>query len=252
MSNKIYEFPKSIKKDVIPHYCGGCAHGVVHKLIGQVMDELGIQGDVILAAPVGCAVFAYRYLDIDGLESPHGRAGAVATGLKRAHPDKIVMTYQGDGDLLAIGASETLHAANRGEGIVTFFVNNAIYGMTGGQMAPTTMPGQVSSTTPFGRKVEDAGYPMKGCELLNTLERPYYIERCSTHDVKHILKTKAAIKKAFEYQKENKGYCLVEILGICTTNWGMGAVESTEWLIKEMLPYFPLKVFRDKGVRTDA
>jgi len=249
--SKIYEFPKSMP-NVPTHYCTGCGHGIVHKLVGQCMDELDIVGDTILVAPVGCAVLAYKYFKADAVESPHGRAQAVATAVKRVHKDKIVMTYQGDGDLLAIGAAETIHAANRGEKIVVIFVNNAIYGMTGGQMAPTTMSGQVTSTTPNGRNTDDTGHPIRGCELINSLEKPYYIERCSVHDVKHIIKTKAVIKKAFEYQKEGKGYCFVEILGMCPTNWGVDSQSAANWVKDAMVPYFPLKLFRDKGVRTNA
>ena len=249
--SKIYEYPKSIG-NVNTHYCAGCGHGIVHKLIGQCMDELNIAEDTILVAPVGCAVLAYKYIKVDSVEAPHGRAPAVATGVKRVHKDKIVMSYQGDGDLLAIGAGETIHAANRGEKIIVFFINNAIYGMTGGQMAPTTMASQITSTTPSGRNVDDAGYPIRACELLNTLEKPYYIERCSVHDVKHINKTKTVIKKALQYQKEDKGYCFVEILGMCPTNWGIDSQKSADWVRDAMVPYFPLKLFRDKGVRADA
>ena len=249
--SKIYEFPKSIN-NVVTHYCEGCGHGIVHKLVGQCMDELEITGDTILVAPVGCAVLAYKYFKVDGLEAPHGRAPAVATGVKRVHKDKIVISYQGDGDLLAIGTAETIHAANRGEKITVIFINNAIYGMTGGQMAPTTMSGQITSTTPRGRNADDVGYPIRACELLNTLEKPYYIERCSVHDVKHILKTKAAIKKALQYQKEDKGYSFVEILGMCPTNWGMESQKAADWIKDSMIPNFPLKLFRDKGVRADA
>jgi len=249
--SKIYEFPKSIN-DVNTHYCAGCGHGTVHKLVGQCMDELDIAGNTILIAPVGCAVLAYKYFKVDALEAPHGRAPAVATGMKRVNKDKIVISYQGDGDLLAIGTAETIHAANRGEKILVIFINNAIYGMTGGQMAPTTMASQITSTTPRGRDTDDIGYPLRACELLNTLEKPYYIERCSVHDVKHIIKTKAALKKALQYQKENKGYCFVEILGMCPTNWGMESQKSADWIKEAMIPYFPLKLFRDKGVRSDA
>ena len=249
--SKIYEFPKSINS-VNTHYCAGCGHGIVHKLLGQCMDELDIAGDTILIAPVGCAVLAYKYLKVDALEAPHGRAPAVATGVKRVHKDKIVISYQGDGDLLAIGTAETIHAANRGENITVIFINNAIYGMTGGQMAPTTMAQQVTATSPKGRNVNDVGYPIRACELLNTLEKPYYIERCSVHDVKHILKTKTAIKKALQYQKEDKGYSFVEILGMCPTNWGMESQKSADWIKETMIPFFPLKLFRDKGVRSDA
>lgn len=241
---KKYEFPKSMK-NVKTHYCGGCGHGIVHKLIAQVIDEMQIQQDVLLVAPVGCAVFAYNYIDVDSCEAAHGRAPAVATGMKRVHPDKIVISYQGDGDLLAIGTAETIHAANRGENITVIFINNAIYGMTGGQMAPTSLVGQVTKTTPYGRKAEDVGYPIRASELLNTLVEPKYIERCAVYDVKHINQTKAAIKKAFTYQKEGKGYSFVEILSMCPTNWGVDALTAAEWVKTEMEPYYPLGVFRD-------
>ena len=242
--SKKYEFPKSMN-DVATHYCGGCGHGIIHKLICQVIDELNIQQDVLLVAPVGCAVYAYNYINVDACEAAHGRAPAVATGMKRVHKDKIVISYQGDGDLLAIGTGETIHAANRGENITVIFVNNAIYGMTGGQMAPTTLVGQVTKTTPNGRKAEDVGYPIRACELLNTLVEPKYIERCAVYDVKHINQTKAAIKKALTYQKEGKGYSFVEILSMCPTNWGVNATVAADWVKNEMEPYYPLGCFRD-------
>ena len=242
--SKKYEFPKSMN-DVATHYCGGCGHGIIHKLICQVIDELNTQQDVLLVAPVGCAVYAYNYINVDACEAAHGRAPAVATGMKRVHKDKIVISYQGDGDLLAIGTGETIHAANRGENITVIFVNNAIYGMTGGQMAPTTLVGQVTKTTPNGRKAEDVGYPIRACELLNTLVEPKYIERCAVYDVKHINQTKAAIKKALTYQKEGKGYSFVEILSMCPTNWGVSATVAADWVKNEMEPYYPLGCFRD-------
>ncbi len=248
---KIYEFPKSIN-DRATHYCAGCGHGIVHKLLAQCMDELEIAGDTLLVAPVGCSVLAYNYLKVDGLEAAHGRAPAVATGLKRVHKDKIVISYQGDGDLLAIGTAETIHAANRGEKITVIFINNAIYGMTGGQMAPTTMENQITTTSPRGRDTNDVGFPIRACELLNTLEKPYYIERCSVHDVKHINKAKSAIKKALTCQKEGKGYSFVEILSMCPTNWGMDPQKAADWVRDTMIPYYPLKVFREKGARADA
>jgi len=242
--SKKYEFPKSMK-DATMHYCAGCGHSIVHKLICQIIDELDIQQDVLLVAPVGCAVYAYNYIDVDTAEAAHGRAPAVATGMKRVHPDKTVISYQGDGDLLAIGTAETIHAANRGENITVIFINNAIYGMTGGQMAPTTLVGQVTKTTPFGRKAEEVGYPIRACELLNTLVEPKYIERCAVYDVKHINQTKAAIKKAIQYQREGKGYSFVEILSMCPTNWGVNPVVAADWVKDNMEPYYPLGVFRD-------
>ncbi len=241
---KIYSFPESLV-DVKTHYCPGCGHGIVHKLIAQCLDELNLREDTILVAPVGCSVLAYNYLKVDGLEAAHGRAPAVATGVKRVNKDKIVISYQGDGDLLAIGTAETVHAANRGENITVIFINNAIYGMTGGQMAPTTMEGQVTKTSPYGRDPNDVGFPIRACEMLNTLESPYYIERCSVHDVKNINKAKKAIKKALEYQKDGKGYSFVEILSNCNTNWGMAPQKAMDWVRDVMVPYYPLGIFRD-------
>ncbi|MBR5928144.1 MAG: 2-oxoglutarate oxidoreductase, partial [Spirochaetia bacterium] len=201
----------------------------------------------LVIAPVGCSVLAYNYLKADGLEAAHGRAPAVSTGLKRVQKDKVVICYQGDGDLLAIGTAETVHAANRGEHITVIFINNAIYGMTGGQMAPTTMEGQVTKTTPYGRNPQDVGWPIRACELLNTLEAPYYIERCAVYDVKHINQTKKAIKKAIQNQIDGKGYSFVEILSMCPTNWGVDPVKAAEWVRDVMEPYYPVKCFRDGG-----
>ena len=243
---KIYSFPKSMR-EVTTHYCAGCGHGIVHKLIAQIMDELGIQEKTLVIAPVGCSVLAYNYLKADGLEAAHGRAPAVSTGLKRVQKDKVVICYQGDGDLLAIGTAETVHAANRGEHITVIFINNAIYGMTGGQMAPTTMEGQVTKTTPYGRDPKEVGWPIRACELLNTLEAPYYIERCAVYDVKHINQTKKAIKKAIQNQIDGKGYSFVEILSMCHTNWGVDPAKAAEWVRDVMEPYYPVKCFRDGG-----
>ena len=243
---KIYSFSKSMR-EVTTHYCAGCGHGIVHKLIAQIMDELGIQEKTLVIAPVGCSVLAYNYLKADGLEAAHGRAPAVSTGLKRVHKDKVVICYQGDGDLLAIGTAETVHAANRGEHITVIFINNAIYGMTGGQMAPTTMEGQVTKTTPYGRNPQEVGWPIRACELLNTLEAPYYIERCAVYDVKHINQTKKAIKKAIQNQIDGKGYSFVEILSMCPTNWGVEPTKAAEWVRDVMEPYYPVKCFRDGG-----
>ncbi|QEN05834.1 2-oxoglutarate oxidoreductase [Thiospirochaeta perfilievii] len=230
------------------HYCPGCTHGTVHKLIAECLDEINMVDDAIVIAPVGCAVLIYDYFQIDGVEAAHGRAPAVATGVKRVHPDKMVISYQGDGDLLAIGMAETIHAANRGENITVIFVNNAIYGMTGGQMAPTTMVGQKTTTTPSGRQPDDVGLPIRACELLNTLERPVYIERVSCHNSPNILKAKKAIKKALLNQKEGKGYSFVEVLATCPTNWGLSPKKSYDWLEETMIPYYPLGNFRDKEV----
>ncbi|OQY39870.1 MAG: 2-oxoglutarate oxidoreductase [Spirochaetaceae bacterium 4572_7] len=241
----IYTKPKSMT-DKEMHYCPGCTHGVVHKLIGECLDELDVADETVIIAPVGCAVLIYDYIKADGVEAAHGRAPAVATGVKRVHPDKLVIAYQGDGDLLAIGLAETLHAANRGENITVIFINNAIYGMTGGQMAPTTMPNQKTTTTPNGRDPDDIGMPMKACELINTLDRPVYIERVSCHNGANILKAKKAIKKALLNQKEGRGYSFVEVLATCSTNWGLTPKKSYDWLEEVMIPYYPLGKFRDK------
>jgi 2-oxoglutarate ferredoxin oxidoreductase subunit beta len=235
----VYERPKSLIK-VHNHYCPGCTHGVVHKLIAEVIDELGIQEETIGVAPVGCAVLAYDYIDIDWQEAAHGRAQALATGIKRMHPDKYVFTYQGDGDLAAIGTGETIHAANRGENIVVVFINNAIYGMTGGQMAPTTLEGQKTTTSPYGRKLEDMGAPVKIADMLALLPKTYYITRQTVADVKGVRSAKKALKKAFEYQKAGKGYCLVEFVANCPSNWKMTPIQSFEWTNENMFPYYPL------------
>ena len=243
--NLIYSKPDSIREKKT-HYCPGCGHGIVHKLIGEVMDELDIREKTIVIAPVGCSVLIYDYLNCDGIEAAHGRAPAVATGVKRVHPESIVISYQGDGDLLAIGTGETIHAANRGENITVIFINNAIYGMTGGQMAPTTMPDQITKTTPYGRDVDNTGYPIRACEMINSLVAPVYIERTSIHDVKNIRKTKKAIKKALTNQKEGKGYSFVEVLSTCPTNWGVNPVTAAKWVETAMVPYYPLGVLREE------
>ena len=229
------------------HYCPGCSHGIVHRLIAEAMDELGIEGKAIGVAPVGCAVFAYNYFNCDMVQAPHGRAPAVATGIKRALPDSVVFTYQGDGDLAAIGTAETVHAAARGENMTVIFINNAIYGMTGGQMAPTTLPGQVTQTTPYGRSVKEAGHPIRVCEMLATLDGVALAERVSVDTVKNVKAAKKAIKKAFEYQMEKRGYTIVEVLGTCPTNWGLSMQDSLEWLRTELMPFYPLGVMKDSG-----
>lgn len=241
---KVFQRPASLTEKPF-HYCPGCTHGIVHRLIAEVMDELNIRENTIGVAPVGCAVFAYEYFNCDMQEAAHGRAPAVATGIKRVLPDKVVFTYQGDGDLASIGAAEIVHAANRGEKITTIFINNAIYGMTGGQMAPTTLVGQVTATSPYGRKAEEAGHPIRMSEMLSTLEGVAYIERVSVHDIKHITQAKKAIKKAFECQIAGKGFSMVEVLSTCPTNWGMTPVESLEWLRESMIPYYPLGVKKE-------
>ena len=240
----VFKRPHALS-DVPLHYCPGCTHGIIHRLVAEVIDELGIEGTTVGVAPVGCAVFAYNYFECDMQEAAHGRAPAVATGIKRANPDNIVFTYQGDGDLAAIGTAETVHSAARGENITVIFVNNAIYGMTGGQMAPTSLVGQVTQTSPYGRKIEAQGYPIRICEMLSTLEGPSFISRCSVDSVKHINECKAAIKKAFRNQIDKKGFSLVEILSTCPTNWGLSPLEALEWLRKNMIEHYPLGVFKD-------
>ena len=227
------------------HYCPGCTHGIIHRLVAEALDELGIGDKAVGVAPVGCAVFAYDYFNCDMMEAAHGRAPAVATGIKRVLPDRAVFTYQGDGDLASIGTAEIVHAATRGEKITVIFVNNAIYGMTGGQMAPTTLPGQVTTTSPYGRDVSHCGYPVRVSEMLSPLNGPAYIERVSVHDVPHIKKAKAAIKKAFQLQMEGRGFTLVEVLSTCPTNWGKTPKEAFEWLKSDMLPTYPLGVYKD-------
>ncbi|OQB15939.1 MAG: 2-oxoglutarate oxidoreductase subunit KorB [Firmicutes bacterium ADurb.Bin193] len=240
----VFQKPKALS-DVPLHYCPGCTHGIVHRLVAEVIDELGIEGSTIGVAPVGCAVFAYNYFNCDMQEAAHGRAPAVATGIKRANPENIVFTYQGDGDLAAIGTAETVHAAARGENITIIFINNAIYGMTGGQMAPTTLVGQVTQTSPYGRKVEAQGYPIRMSEMLSTLEGPSYIKRCSVDSIKNINDTKRAIKKAFQNQIDKKGFSLVEVLSTCPTNWGLSPVEALDWLRENMIPHYPLGTYKD-------
>lgn len=234
--------------DVPTHYCPGCTHGIIHRLVAEVMDELGIEGNSVGVFPVGCSVLAYNYFECDMVGAPHGRAPAVATGVKRARPDSVVFTYQGDGDLAAIGTCETVHAAARGENITVIFVNNTIYGMTGGQMAPTTMPGQVTQTTPYGREPEIQGYPVKMCEMLSTLEGTALAQRVSVDNPAHIREAKKAIKKAFENQINKKGFSIVEVLSTCPTNWGMSPVDALERVRTEMIPYFPLGVYKDEAV----
>ena len=243
----VFERPKSLL-DVPTHYCPGCSHGIVHRLVCEVIDEMDIEGDTIGVCPVGCAVMAYDYFGCDMIEAPHGRAPAVATGVKRTNPDKFVFTYQGDGDLAAIGTAETVHVGARGENIVIIFINNTIYGMTGGQMAPTTMPGQVTQTTPYGREPEIQGYPVKMCEMLSTLEGTALAQRVSVDNPAHIREAKKAIKKAFENQINKKGFSIVEVLSTCPTNWGMSPVDALERVRTEMIPYFPLGVYKDEAV----
>ena len=241
----VFEKPKTLT-DAPLHYCPGCPHGIIHRLVAEVIDELGIEGRTIGVAPVGCSVMAYDYFTCDFIQAPHGRAPAVATGVKRADPENnVVFTYQGDGDLAAIGTAETVHAAARRENITVIFVNNAIYGMTGGQMAPTTLPGQVTQTSPYGRDVETVGYPVKVCELLQNVDGAAYLERVSVNNPSNVKKAKAAIKKAFQNQLDGKGFSLVEVVSTCPTNWGMTPAKALEWLEENMLPYYPLGVYKD-------
>jgi 2-oxoglutarate/2-oxoacid ferredoxin oxidoreductase subunit beta len=237
-----------ILKDCVSHYCPGCGHGVAHRLVAEAIDELGLRGRTVGIAPVGCAVLAYHYLDVDMVEVAHGRAPAVATGIKRVRPDHIVFTYQGDGDLASIGAAEILHAGHRGERITVIFVNNAIYGMTQGQMAPTTLLGQITETSPKGRNAQNEGYPLQVSEIMATLPGVIYVERCSLHDVSHIQKAKNAVLRAFELQnKQAKGLAFVELLSPCPTYWRMTPVQSRKWMADEMIQAFPLGQLKYEG-----
>ena len=237
--------------DMTMHYCPGCTHGIVHRLVAEVMDELGIEGNTVGIAPVGCSVMAYNYFNCDMVEAAHGRAPAVATGIKRANPENIVFTYQGDGDLASIGMAETVHAAARNENITVIFVNNAISGMTGGQMAPTSLPGQVTQTSPYGRDTAHCGFPVKVSEMLSQLEGPQYIERVAVTSVAGIRKAKKAIYKAFRNQVEGKGFSLVEVISTCPTNWGLTPVKAMEWANENMIPYYPLGVYRDRDAQKE-
>ena len=241
----VFEKPKSLA-NIPTHYCPGCTHGIIHRLVAEVIDELGIEGRTIGIAPVGCSVLAYNYFTCDMVEAAHGRAPAVATGVKRALPNNVVFTYQGDGDLAAIGMCETVHAAARGENITVIFVNNAIYGMTGGQMAPTSLLGQVTQTSPYGRDAATQGYPIRVCEMLATLDGPAYLERVAVNSVKAVKNAKKAIKKAFQNQLDGKGFSLVEVLSACPTNWGMTPQKALAWIDEKMLPQYPLGVYKDK------
>jgi 2-oxoglutarate ferredoxin oxidoreductase subunit beta len=241
----VFQRPKALC-NVVTHYCPGCLHGVVHRVIAEVIDELGIQEITVGIAPVGCSVLAYNYFNTDFGEAAHGRAPAMATGMKRVHPELIFFTYQGDGDLAAIGTNELIHSATRGENITTFFINNAIYGMTGGQMAPTTLPGQVTTSTPLGRDTKLAGFPVRVCELVSTLDGAAYIVRRSAYNPSETRKLKAAVKTAFQVQMAGLGYSLVEVVSNCPTNWGMTPLESLKWLQENMLPYYPLGDYKVK------
>ncbi|HEX2978818.1 MAG TPA: thiamine pyrophosphate-dependent enzyme [Anaerolineaceae bacterium] len=235
----VYKRPESLQERST-HYCPGCTHGTAHRLVAEILDELGVREKTVGVASVGCSVFAYNYFDVDFVQSPHGRAPAMATGVKRVLPNNIVFTYQGDGDLASIGTGEIIHAAARGENITVIFINNANYGMTGGQMAPTTLPGQKTTSSPYGRDVEVAGYPVRTAELISKLDGASYVVRRSLHDAKHIRQAKAAIKTAFEVQQRGLGFSMVELLSICPTNWGLTPEAALQWLEKEMLTYYPL------------
>ena len=241
----VFEKPKALTENTL-HYCPGCTHGIIHRLVAEALDELGVTGRTIGVASVGCSVFTYNYFNCDMVQAAHGRAPAVATGVKRSDSNNIVFTYQGDGDLAAIGTAETVHSAARGENITVIFVNNAIYGMTGGQMAPTTLPGQKTQTSPYGRDTSVAGFPVKVCEMLSQVDGATYLERVAVNNVANVKKAKAAIKKAFQNQIDGKGFSLVEVLSTCPTNWGLAPEKSLQWLEENMLPYYPLGVYKDK------
>jgi len=248
---KTFKKPEALS-DQYTHYCPGCTHGIIHRLVAEVIDELGIQGRTVGVAPVGCAVLIHNYFTCDFQEAAHGRAPAMATGIKRVRPDLIVFTYQGDGDMASIGIAEIIHAANRGEKFTTIFVNNAVYGMTGGQMAPTTMPDQRTTTSPFGRNVEEVGMPIKMAELLSALETPGYISRQTVIKPKYIVKAKKSIKKAFEYQLEGRCFSLVEVVSTCPTNWGLTPVEAIKWTEENMLPYYKLGEYKTPDEKTQS
>ena len=244
----VFDRPKSLSP--VPfHYCPGCTHGIVHRLVAEALDELDICGKAVGIAPVGCSVFAYNYFECDMIEAAHGRAPAVATGVKRTHPDNIVFTYQGDGDLAAIGTAETVHVGARGENITIIFINNCIYGMTGGQMAPTTLPGQVTTTSPYGRDRRIQGSPIHVCEMLSTLDGVGYAERVAVNTVPNIRNAKKAIVKAFQNQIDKKGLSIVEVLSTCPTNWGMTPQAALEWVKTDMIPYYQLGVYKDTDVK---
>ncbi len=242
----VFEKPHALT-DVPLHYCPGCTHGIIHRLVAEAIDEFCIEGKTVGIAPVGCAVMAYDYFKCDMIEAAHGRAPAVATGVKRANPDLVVFSYQGDGDLASIGTAETVHAAARNENITVIFVNNAIYGMTGGQMAPTSLPGQVTQTSPYGRDPKLCGYPVKICEMLSQLEGPEYLERVAVNNVKNVRAAGKAIKKAFRNQIEGKGFSLIEVISACPTNWGMTPQNALKWIDEKMIPYYPLGVYKDRS-----
>ena len=240
----IFEYTKGMT-DVPTHYCPGCTHGIAHRIIMEVLEEMGELGNTIGVAPIGCSVTAHEYMNVDMCEAAHGRAPAVASGIRRVHPDKVVFTYQGDGDLASIGTGEIVHAAVRGEKFSTFFINNGIYGMTGGQMAPTTLLGMKATTAPKGRDPKEHGYPMHMCEILDKLTAPVYLERTSCNTPQNLMHTKSAIKKAFVNQLEGRGFSMVEIVTTCPTNWGLAPLDALQWLRDNMIPYYPRGVYKD-------
>ncbi|MBQ4347611.1 MAG: 2-oxoglutarate oxidoreductase [Firmicutes bacterium] len=244
MSQVVFERPKDICRKV-SHYCPGCSHGIIHRTIAEVLEEMGEAGNAIFTSPVGCAVVAYEYMLYDSIQCAHGRPPATATAIKRLRPDKMVFTYQGDGDLASIGMGEIVHAAGRGTSITVVFVNNGIYGMTGGQMAPTTLPGMRATTCNEGRDVTKAGYPIRVAELISSLDGAKYVERVSVNTPANIIKAKRALRKAFEIQKANKGFSLIEVVAACPTNWGLSPVEATKYIEEKMIPYYPLGVYKD-------
>ena len=242
----VFQKPKALT-DAVLHYCPGCTHGIVHRLVAEAIDELGIEGKTIGIAPVGCSVMAYDYFGCDMIEASHGRAPAVATGVKRSLPDHVVFTYQGDGDLASIGLCETVSCACRGENVTVIFINNAIYGMTGGQMAPTSLIGQVTQTSPYGRDPKTQGMPIRICELLSTLDAPAYLERVAVNNVAHVRQAKKAILKAFKNQVEGKGFSLVEVVSTCPTNWGLTPDKACAFVEEKMIPFYPLGNFKDRA-----
>ncbi len=249
MTEKVVFKRTSGLTDTPNKYCPGCTHGIIHRLVGEVLEERDLLHKTVAVVPVGCSVMAYNYFNCDAIQAPHGRAPAVATGVKRACPDNIVFTYQGDGDLAAIGTAETIHSGARGENITIIFVNNAIYGMTGGQMAPTTLPNQITQTTPYGRDTGYAGFPIRVCEMLATLDGVAYAERVSVHNPAHVNKAKAAIAKGFDNQVNKKGLSIIEVLSTCPTNWGLSPIKSIKWLEENLIPYYPLGVYKDAACK---
>ena len=240
----VFERPHALLP-VVTNYCPGCTHGIINRLVAECLDELDVEGDAVGVAPVGCSVMAYDFFGCDMIEAAHGRAPAVATAVKRVHPNNVVFAYQGDGDLASIGMAETIHAATRGENITVIFINNSIYGMTGGQMAPTSLPNQVTQTSPYGRDTDAAGFPIRVCELMSSLDGVAYLERVTADSPKNVRKAKKAIKKAFQTQIDGAGYSLVEVVATCPTNWGMTPQDSFDWMRENMLPYYPLGVYKD-------